>query len=367
MPKGPAARILDPVVHPLPGVLTPGPGSFNVIIGGKLAWRGVPAGAAATIQSAKATSDAAIQTAEAATVAAAGTPGAPAAKAAEEATKAGCAAAMGAMIASMAGGADIHVCATPLPLPPHGPGVVIDGSPTVLTNTLPACRQGDTIVEAVGPPNKIAIGCITVIIGDVPGAPNPVINTGLGADIDNMIAKSDTLTNNLQTLLAQGWTISYGTAGNGTFADRNTKTIVVDPNSSGNPASVVQSLAHESGHALYTPDPYVPPDGLTKDQYVKQNLDRSLKDEGEATLMNAQVRNEINSNGGPDVGIAGAKPDDYANIAAQNHDYADRDKARQDIGDIFADNEHTSTPPNPTYRDYYSKPYSDFWDKTHPP
>ncbi len=170
MPKGPAARILDPVVHPLPGVLTPGPGSPNVLIGGKPAWRGVPAGAAAAITSAKATSDAAITTAEAATVAAAGTPGLPAAKAAEETTKATAAASMGSLITSTAGGADIHACTTPLPIPPHGPGVVIDGSPTVLINGLPACRQGDTIIEAVGPPDKILMGLPTVIIGDVGGA-----------------------------------------------------------------------------------------------------------------------------------------------------------------------------------------------------
>lgn len=166
MPQGPAARVADPVAHPLPPVLTPGPGSPNVIIGFMPAWRGVPAAVAASLSSAKATSDATIKAAEAATLAAAGTPGAPAAKAAEEATKATAAATMGSTISSAAGGADIHVCATPLPIPPHGPGVVIDGSPTVIINNLQACRQGDTILEAVGPPNKIAMGCPTVIIGD---------------------------------------------------------------------------------------------------------------------------------------------------------------------------------------------------------
>ena len=165
MPQGPAARILDNVAHPLPPILTPGPGSPNTLIGFLPAWRGVPAAAAAALQSAKATSDATIKAAEAATLAAAGTPGAPAAKAAEEATKAAAAAAMGSMITSMAGGADIHMCATPLPIPPHGPGVVIDGSKTVLINNLQACRLGDTILEAVGPPNKIAKGEPTVIIG----------------------------------------------------------------------------------------------------------------------------------------------------------------------------------------------------------
>jgi hypothetical protein len=84
----PAARVTDPVVHPLPPVLSPGPGSINVLIGFLPAWRGIPAAAAAGLQAAKQVSDTAIQTAEAATLAAAGTPGAPAAVAAEQATKA---------------------------------------------------------------------------------------------------------------------------------------------------------------------------------------------------------------------------------------------------------------------------------------
>lgn len=172
MPTGPAARITDNVVHPLPPVLTPGPGSMNVIIGFLPAWRGIGGAAAAAIQAAKQISDTTIQVAEAATLAAAGTPGAPVAKAAEETTKAAAAAAMGSMISSMAavpspsgGMPDIHACTTPLPIPPHGPGVVVDGSKTVMINGLPASRMGDTIVEAVGPPNKIMKGEMTVIIG----------------------------------------------------------------------------------------------------------------------------------------------------------------------------------------------------------
>ncbi len=45
MPQGPAARITDNVVHPLPPVLTPGPGSMDVLIGFLPAWRGIPAAA----------------------------------------------------------------------------------------------------------------------------------------------------------------------------------------------------------------------------------------------------------------------------------------------------------------------------------
>jgi len=165
MPTGPAARITDNVLHPLPPVLGPGPGSSNVLVGSLPAWRGVPAAVAAGLQAAKQVADTTIKAAEVATLSAVGTTGLPAAKLAEETVKATAAAQMGSLITAAAGMADVHACATLLPLPPHGPGVVIDGSQTVLINGLCACRMGDTVLEAIGPPNKIARGEMTVIIG----------------------------------------------------------------------------------------------------------------------------------------------------------------------------------------------------------
>ncbi|NJO60858.1 MAG: hypothetical protein HC836_22155 [Richelia sp. RM2_1_2] len=161
----PAARITDTVAHPLPPVLTGGPGSPNVLIGKLPAWRGIPAVAAQSLQAAKKISDTVVKAAEVASKAATGTPAAPAAIAAEETAKAAAAASMGSAISAASGGADIHNCATPLPIPPHGPGVVIDGSATVLINNLPASRMGDTILEALGPMNKITKGEMTVLIG----------------------------------------------------------------------------------------------------------------------------------------------------------------------------------------------------------
>lgn len=171
MPQGPAARTGDNVSHPLPPVLSPGPGSSNVIIGMKPAWRGIPAAAAAGLQAAKQASDTAVQVAVAASNAAVG-PALPVAKAAEQTLKGSMLASLSSTISSLAaapspsgGFPDIHVCTVPSPVPPHGPGVVIDGSKTVMINGLPACRQGDTVLEPLGPPNKIAMGCTTVIIG----------------------------------------------------------------------------------------------------------------------------------------------------------------------------------------------------------
>ena len=161
----PAARITDAVAHPLPPILSPGPGSPNVLIGFLPAWRGIPLAAVGPLQAAKQAATVAVQSAEAAAVAAAPTPGGAAARAAAEATKGAIAAQMAALINSAGAMADKHMCATPLPIPPHGVGVVINGSPTVLINSLPACRQGDTVLEALGPPNTIAMGLPTVIIG----------------------------------------------------------------------------------------------------------------------------------------------------------------------------------------------------------
>ena len=165
MPTGPAARVADPVAHPLPPVLTGSPGSLNVLIGMKPAWRGIPLAAVGALQAAKTASDATVKAAEVASTAAMGTPGAPAAKLAEETAKAAALAAMSSAIGAAAGMSDIHACTTPLPVPPHGPGVVITGSATVMINNMPACRLGDTILEALGPPNSITMGEATVIIG----------------------------------------------------------------------------------------------------------------------------------------------------------------------------------------------------------
>jgi len=94
-----AARVGDLTSHGTP--LSPGPGSVNVLIGGKPAWRAI---------------------------------------------------------------SDTHVCPLVTGVVPHVGGVVAVGSTTVLINNLPAARQGDQVIE-VGPPNAIAMGTPTVLIG----------------------------------------------------------------------------------------------------------------------------------------------------------------------------------------------------------
>jgi uncharacterized Zn-binding protein involved in type VI secretion len=59
---------------------------------------------------------------------------------------------------------DFHACPLVTGVVPHVGGVVAVGSATVLIENMPAARQGDMIVET-GPPNSIAMGDPTVMIG----------------------------------------------------------------------------------------------------------------------------------------------------------------------------------------------------------
>lgn len=146
----PAARVGDPTAHGNP--LGPGPGSLDVLIGGRPAWRGLsPATVGQLLGIAKDVAE------DAAKVLAAP----------NEALRVKPLKDMGEGIGKMAGiiaSADQHACAVVKLVVPDGNGVVIDGSTTVLINGLPACRMGDTIQEATAV-NNIAVGEMTVLIG----------------------------------------------------------------------------------------------------------------------------------------------------------------------------------------------------------
>jgi uncharacterized Zn-binding protein involved in type VI secretion len=96
-----AARVGDPTGH---GIPLAGPGSPNVLIGGKLAWRI----------------------------------------------------------------SDFHTCPLYDGKSPHGGGLVTVGCPKVLINGFAAAKMGDLIAEAAGPPNPITAGEPTVLICEPP-------------------------------------------------------------------------------------------------------------------------------------------------------------------------------------------------------
>lgn len=192
------------------------------------------------------------------------------------------------------------------------------------------------------------------------------VHTGLGDKIDEIAAKSPTLEHNLATLQNNRWTIKYGEKGAGSFTNRTKSIITLDANKKRHILSLIASLAHESGHALYRPAaPVLMDEHVNRQQYIDRNLDRHLQDEGEATITNLQVRAELLKAKQGDIGVSGAKPKEYIGLYKKYPEAKDRDKLRAEIGKIFAQGEHPSTAPNMTYGEFYGKPFEAAWDRSH--
>jgi uncharacterized Zn-binding protein involved in type VI secretion len=99
---------------------------------------------------------------------------------------------------------DMHVCPmlTPgVPPIPHVGGPIILGSAGVLIGGMPAARMGD-MATCVGPPDMIALGCMTVLIGETmagaAGAPGP-IKVGLTSAAAAQMAAATALSDNKET------------------------------------------------------------------------------------------------------------------------------------------------------------------------
>lgn len=275
-----------------------------------------------------------------------------------------------------------------VPIPHVGGPVLPPGCPLVLIGNMPAAAVGDMCL-CVGPPDVILTGAFTILVGGKPGArlgsstahggtitlgmPTVLLGEGLsaiaavvGPDVMAVIVQSPTLVANLIALTEQGWVVQPGTAGGGTFANRATRTITVDLNDINNPLGCTQSLAHETGHAMYTLEPEVPMDGLSRDEYIAQNTARNMRDEGEATLTNAEVRREVANTSGSDIGIAGTHTDEYQGAYDRYRETGDREAARDEIGGIFGSGEHPSNSTGQDYNAYYSDSYARAYDRAHP-
>lgn len=199
-----------------------------------------------------------------------------------------------------------------------------------------------------------------------PGA-EPV-STGLGGPLDTLINTSPEFNQLVSQLQQEGYTFVTGRPGGGSYCDKTTKIVTIDANDTtgNNLGDLAGVIAHELGHAGYTKDPYVPYDGLTRGQYIQANLDRHLKDEGEATIKSFEMRDSVAANGGtPPLEIRGVKAADYERIYNQYLADGDREKAQFEIGRLIGQFETTSNSGD-TYNDYYSEYYEKRWDRNHP-
>src|SRR5437867_743787 len=93
---------------------------------------------------------------------------------------------------------DFHACPIVKGLIPDVGGMVLVGSPTVLINSMMACRVMDMVVEIPGGPNPIAMGATNVCIGDSGGA--LISAPGMGAPGASLAAMPSVAAAQAQTL-----------------------------------------------------------------------------------------------------------------------------------------------------------------------
>lgn len=131
----------------------------------------------------------------------------------------------------------------------------------------------------------------------------------------------------------------------------------------------MRSIAHELGHFDFRGNPqgaYQPPGpgrGLTDHQiemsrehdYIVNNANAKLADEGHATLVGKTIRDEVLKNTGTDIGVSG-----FATNNPLLSKGGPLNQRRNEIGDYFGSQLKTSTN-DENYRAYYNQSYIDFY------
>lgn len=133
----------------------------------------------------------------------------------------------------------------------------------------------------------------------------------------------------------------------------------------------MSSVAHELGHFDFRGNPqgaYQPPGtgrGKTDHQiemarqhdYIVNNANADLADEGHATIVEKQIRDEVLKSSGVDIGVSGL-PVDHPLLSKRGS----LDEQRAAIGDYFGTHLSTSTDEE-NYRSYYNQSYIDFYNQ----
>ena len=186
----------------------------------------------------------------------------------------------------------------------------------------------------------------------------PGMTTGMNQDALELAGRSPELTQSLEDLEEEGWQVVVGTAGGGSFCSRGSSTITIDPDDMTTAEAMIQTLAHEVGHAE---DEETEPDMSSRQAY----LDDRLAGEGAATLENIRVQRELLANGGPDIGIAGSASNhaDYNAIFDQYEQDGDAAAAEAAIARVFGAGEVPSVPrPDGSSYTDYNEYYGEYYD-----
>lgn len=234
---------------------------------------------------------------------------------------------------------------------------------TAVRNTIPPIDALAAAEDWVAAEAEIANGIDAIsefnaamLAQDAPG-----MTTGMTQDALELAGRSPELTQSLEDLEDAGWQVVMGVAGEGSSCSHGSSTITIDPNDLASPERMVQTLAHETGHAEDEDDD---PDMSSKQSY----LDSRLAGEGAATLENIRVQREVIANGGTDIGIAGrsANAADYNRIYDQYLIDGDQAAAEAAIARVYGAGEVPSVDcadgqPCADYNEYYGEYYDSLW------
>jgi hypothetical protein len=175
-------------------------------------------------------------------------------------------------------------------------------------------------------------------------------------DISKITKLSPTLTQALKDLQSAGWTIRWAKDGEqGTYSIGSQKLIVLDPASARNPEEFVSDLAHEVGHAKYD-GTYSADSGKPlppREDFINDYVNAYLRHEGEATLTQLQVHDEILSAGGPELPFRPGRGKAYQIMYRGFKNGRTREQQATAIGRFYGDNERPSNDPKHTYSEYY--------------
>lgn len=210
----------------------------------------------------------------------------------------------------------------------------------------------------VGLPTAAAVGASIGFVAATWDEPETEpVTTGLGPEVDELVAESPTLTAKVRKLLADGWTIGYADIDARGLTNRARKVIELDVQNRDDPLLTTAVLAHEVGHASapeYAPVTSLPEPGETYAEWFRRHLTQRYENESNAQLAKADARREILDRGGPDIG-------DLNDLEMAAYDgYAAGDLSKKAAIDLLVDNlwEH----PGPWF-DYYKNSLDGFWEE----
>jgi hypothetical protein len=156
-----------------------------------------------------------------------------------------------------------------------------------------------------------------------PKPPAGPIVSGLGPEVDKILNLSPYLRELWATAKANGWHIELLHNNDKSFAQVGSKTLFINPadvktQGAGRPGQLATLAAHEMGHAMQPPSSRTTRGVSNEEDYVKKNIERMSKDEGEAALVNLIVREQIRDAGGPnmgpDIGVRGGLDEFYEDV-----------------------------------------------------